>query len=177
MVELGREALGIEINDKRDLTVTGGLPYFGGAGNNYVTHSIATMMNKLRENPGSRGLCTSNGWFATKHGIGLYSNEPFEGKWKRENPDIYQKNIDELPRPLVDERPSGVAKIETYTVANGRDGPELGIVIGRLNENNNRFIAITKNDNDLDKLMNEECLNRDCNVKQSESDYSIVSIK
>ena len=156
---------------------TGGLPYFGGAGNNYVTHSIATMMNKLRENPGSKGLCTSNGWFATKHGIGLYSNEPFEGKWKRENPDIYQKNIDELPRPLVDERPYGVAKIETYTVANGRDGPELGIVIGRLNENNNRFIAITKNDNDLDKLMNEECLNRDCNVKQSESDYSIVSIK
>jgi len=177
MVELGREALGIEINDKRDLTVTGGLPYFGGAGNNYVTHSIATMMDRLRENPGSKGLCTSNGWFATKHGIGLYSNEPFEGEWKRENPDTYQKNIDELPRPLVDERPSGEAKIETYTVANGRDGPEVGIVIGRLNENNNRFIAITKSDNDLDKLMNEECLNRDCSVKQSEGDYSIVSIK
>ena len=177
MVELGREALGIKINDKRDLTVTGGLPYFGGAGNNYVTHSIATMMDRLRENPGSKGLCTSNGWFATKHGIGLYSNEPFEGEWKRENPDIYQKNIDELPRPLVDESLSGEAKIETYTVANGRDGPEIGIVIGRLNENNNRFIAITKSDNDLDKLMNEECLNRDCSVKQSEDDYSIVSIK
>jgi acetyl-CoA C-acetyltransferase len=32
MVELGREALGIGLNDKRNLTVTGGLPYFGGAG-------------------------------------------------------------------------------------------------------------------------------------------------
>ena len=70
----------------------------------------------------------------------------------------------------------GDAKIETYTVANGRDGPELGIVIGRLNENNNRFIAITKSDNDLDKLMNEECLNRDCNVKKFDDGYSIVSI-
>tara|TARA_B100001057_G_scaffold200996_1_gene201763 strand:- start:3507 stop:5036 length:1530 start_codon:yes stop_codon:yes gene_type:complete len=175
MVELGREALGISINDKRDLTVTGGLPYFGGAGNNYVTHSIATIMDRLRENQGSKGLCTSNGWFATKHGIGLYSSEPFEGEWKRENPDSYQKNIDNLAKPIVEENPSGEAKIETYTVANGRDGPQLGIVIGRLNKSNNRFIAITKNENDLDKLMNEECLNRECSVKQSD-DYSIVSI-
>ena len=176
MVELGREALGIALNDKRNLTVTGGLPYFGGAGNNYVTHSIATIMNKLRENQGSKGLCTSNGWFATKHGMGLYSSEPFEGEWKRENPDNYQKNIDNLPKPIVEENPLGDAKIETYTVANGRDGPQMGIIIGRLNKNNNRFIAITKNDSDLDKLMTEECLNRDCSVKQSDNDYSIVNI-
>jgi len=176
MVELGREALGIALNDKRNLTVTGGLPYFGGAGNNYVTHSIATIMNKLRENQGSKGLCTSNGWFATKHGMGLYSSEPFEGEWKRENPDNYQKNIDNLSKPIVEENPLGNAKIETYTVANGRDGPQMGIIIGRLNKNNNRFIAITKNDSDLDKLMTEECLNRDCSVKQSDNDYSIVNI-
>ena len=176
MVELGREALGIGLNDTRDLTVTGGLPYFGGAGNNYVTHSVATIMDRLRENQGSKGLCTSNGWFATKHGIGLYSCEPFEGEWKREDPDNYQKNIDNLPKPIVEENPTGEAKIETYTVANGRDGPNFGIVIGRLNKSNNRFIAITKNDNDLDKLMNEECLNRECGVKQSDDDYSIVSI-
>ncbi len=176
MVELGREALGIGLNDKRNLTVTGGLPYFGGAGNNYVTHSIATIMDKLRENQGSKGLCTSNGWFATKHGIGLYSSEPFEGEWKRENPDNYQKNIDNLPKPIVEENPLGDAKIETYTVANGRDGPQMGIIIGRLNKNNSRFIAITKNDSDLDKLMNEECLNRDCSVKQFDDGYSIVSI-
>ena len=176
MVELGREALGIGLNDKRNLTVTGGLPYFGGAGNNYVTHSIATIMDKLRENQGSKGLCTSNGWFATKHGIGLYSSEPFEGEWKRENPNSYQKNIDNLPKPIVEENPLGDAKIETYTVANGRDGPQMGIIIGRLNKNNNRFIAITKNDSDLDKLMTEECLNRDCSVKQFDDGYSIVSI-
>ncbi|MBN44416.1 MAG: acetyl-CoA acetyltransferase [Rhodobiaceae bacterium] len=176
MVELGREALGIGLNDKRNLTVTGGLPYFGGAGNNYVTHSIATIMDKLRENQGSKGLCTSNGWFATKHGIGLYSSEPFEGEWKRENPDSYQKYIDDLPKPIVEENPVGDAKIETYTVANGKDGPQMGIIIGRLIKNNNRFIAITKNESDLDKLMTEECLNRDCSVKQFDDGYSIVSI-
>ena len=51
------------------------------------------------------------------------------------------------------------------------------VYMASADENNKRFIAITKNDNHLDKLMNEECLTRDCSVKQSDSDYSIVSIK
>ncbi len=177
MVELGREALDIGIKDSRDLTVTGGLPYFGGAGNNYVTHSIATLMDKLREKPGSKGLCTSNGWFATKHGIGLYSSEPYEGDWKREDPKSYQKDIDLMTKPEVDEKPSGDGKIETYTVSNGREGPELGIVIGRLNSSNSRFIAITQKDSDLETMISQECLGRDCNVKQVEGNYSIVNIK
>ena len=177
MVELGREALDIGSNDSRDLTVTGGLPYFGGAGNNYVTHSIATLMDKLREKPGSKGLCTSNGWFATKHGIGLYSNEPYEGDWKREDPKNYQNDIDLMTKPEVDEKPSGDGKIETYTVANGRNGPELGIVIGRLDSTNARFIAVTQKESDLEYLISQECLGRDCSVNQAEGGYSIVSIK
>ena len=142
MVELGREALDISDNISSPLTVTGGLPFFGGPGNNYVTHSIATMMEKLRKNQNSKGLCTSNGWYATKHGIGLYSNIPFEGKWEREDPNNYQKIIDNSAKPEVDECPKGNAKIETYTVANGRVGPQMAIIIGRLNSNNKRFIAL-----------------------------------
>jgi acetyl-CoA C-acetyltransferase len=33
-VEIGCKELGIATDDKRGLTITGGLPYFGGAGNN-----------------------------------------------------------------------------------------------------------------------------------------------
>ena len=47
--------------------MTGGLPYFGGPGNNYVTHSIAEMMDTVREKPGSRGLVTANGNYVTKN--------------------------------------------------------------------------------------------------------------
>jgi len=82
-----------------------------------------------------------------------------------------------MPRPEVDESPSGNGKIETYTVANGRDGPELGIVIGRLDVTNARFIAVTKKDSDLDSLMSEECLGRECIVKQADDGYSIVNLK
>ena len=58
-VELGCRELGIAENDPRGLTVTGGLPYFGGPGNNYVMHSIVTMADKLRRVPGKFGLCTA----------------------------------------------------------------------------------------------------------------------
>ncbi len=48
-VELAAEALGLATDDPRGLTVTGGLPYFGGPGNNYTTHGIATLTDLLRE--------------------------------------------------------------------------------------------------------------------------------
>ena len=177
MVELGREALDISNNISSPLTVTGGLPFFGGAGNNYVTHSIATMMEKLRENQNSKGLCTSNGWYATKHGIGLYSNIPFEGKWEREDPNNYQKIIDNCNKPEVDENPTGNAKIETYTVANGRSGPQMAIIIGRLNSNNKRFIATSNYEKTLDVMMSDECLGRDCEVITNSEGYNTFSIK
>ena len=41
------------LDDPRGLTVTGGLPYAGGPGNNYAMHSIAVMMEKLRARPGT----------------------------------------------------------------------------------------------------------------------------
>ena len=83
-VEVACREMGISEDDFRPFTVTGGLPYFGGAGNAYTLMSVATMMNKLRANPGKRGMCTGNGWFLTKHALGLYSTTPPEGDWARE---------------------------------------------------------------------------------------------
>jgi len=54
-VEVGAEELGLSLDDPRGLTVTGGLPYMGGPGNNYAMHSIATMMGKLRDHPPQLG--------------------------------------------------------------------------------------------------------------------------
>ncbi|MEP5568582.1 MAG: hypothetical protein ABJN62_12150 [Halioglobus sp.] len=65
-VEAVREELGIAADDPRPLTVTGGLPFFGGPGNNYSMHALAEMVNQLR---GSRkkGLVTANGGQLSKH--------------------------------------------------------------------------------------------------------------
>ena len=53
--------------DDRPLTVTGGLGFAGGPVNNYPTHAIARMVEACRADPGSFGLTTALGWYATKH--------------------------------------------------------------------------------------------------------------
>lgn len=140
-VEIGCQELGLAEDDPRGLTVTGGLPYFGGPGNNYVTHSISEMMRRLRARPGAFGLVTANGNYVTKHSFGVYSTTPVEGPWRRESPGALQAELDALPKAPFTETPSGAATVETYTVMHGRHGPEYGIVFGRENATGRRFIA------------------------------------
>ncbi|MEQ1753087.1 MAG: acetyl-CoA acetyltransferase [Micropepsaceae bacterium] len=159
-VEIGCAELGISEDDPRGLTVTGGLPYFGGAGNNYVMHSIVTMMEKVRARRGSFGLVTANGWYVTKHSLGIYSTSPTSGPWKREDPKTYQAEIDAMVRPHVEAQPNGEGTIETYTVMHDRTGPKLGIIVGRL-PNGHRFLAHTPTDKaTLMDLMERDSLGR-----------------
>ncbi|MBU4434578.1 MAG: hypothetical protein KKC14_09210, partial [Alphaproteobacteria bacterium] len=144
-VEVAADELGLALDDPRGLTVTGGLPYFGGPGNNYALHSIAEMMARLRARPGAYGLCTANGWFLTKQSIGVYSTTPVAGDWVREAPSKIQSAIDALPHPEIIERPEGAAVIETYTVVHAREGVRMGIVIGR-DAMGRRFVANTPED-------------------------------
>ena len=78
-VEIACAEIGLAENDPRGLTVTGGLPFFGGPGNNYVTHGIAEMMRRLRAAPGRFGLVSANGNYLTKHSWGVYSTAPTHG--------------------------------------------------------------------------------------------------
>jgi acetyl-CoA C-acetyltransferase len=157
-VQLGLDALGLKPEDPRPLTVTGGLPYAGGPGNNYVMHSVASMMQRLRESPGDYGLVTGLGWFATKHSAGVYSARRPEGEWSRTDPAVDQREIDAMGSPPFAEQPDGDATVETYTVIFNRDGePEQGIVIGRLdNGSGARFFANTPPDRELMLAMTRE---------------------
>ncbi|KQV57097.1 MULTISPECIES: acetyl-CoA acetyltransferase [unclassified Caulobacter] len=144
-VRIGAEELGLALDDPRGLTVTGGLPYFGGPGNNYALHAIAEMAVQLRERPGAYGLTTANGWFLTKQSVGIYSTKPVEGRWERQSPSVIQARIDALPHPEIVERPEGKATIETYTAVHGREGVRMGVVIGR-DDQGRRFVAQTPDD-------------------------------
>ena len=145
-LQIGRDMLGIPADDPRPLTVTGGLPYHGGPGNNYVTHAIATMMERVRSAPGTSGLVTGLGWYLTKHSVGIYSAAPPPQPWRREAPADYQAGLDRMPHPELATAPHGRGVIETYTVLHDREGhPMRGIIIGRL-EDGRRFIANTPDD-------------------------------
>jgi acetyl-CoA C-acetyltransferase len=160
-VQIGRDMLGIPVDDPRPLTVTGGLPYHGGPGNNYATHAVATMMDKLRAAPGTKGLVSGLGWYVTKHSLGIYSAAPPPRPWRREDPATYQGGLDAMPHPQLALAPQGRGTIETYTVLHDRDGtPARGVVIGRLTDGQ-RFLANTPDDRVvLEALMSEEGVGR-----------------
>lgn len=140
-VEIACDELGIGADDPRPLTVTGGLPYHGGPGNNYSMHAIATMMDRLRGAPGARGLVTALGWYLTKHSVGVYSTEPPVRPWPRPPALDLQSRIDAMAAPVVAVEADGPARIETYTVMHDREGkPMSGIVIGRLDDDR-RFVS------------------------------------
>ena len=168
-VEVACAALGIQTDDSRGLTLTGGLPFFGGPGNNYSMHAIATLVSLLRDRRkndsttgrAAFGMITANGGYLSKHATGIYSSTPVEGEWRCENPASYQGEIDAMLSPRFTETPEGDAKVETYTVIHERGVPVRGIVIGRLIADNVRFIANTANDTEtLSRMLAEEMLER-----------------
>ncbi len=160
-VRIGRDMLGIAAEDPRPLTVTGGLPYQGGPGNNYVMHSIATMMDKLRDQPGSKGLVSGLGWYITKHSLGVYSSEPPSRPWERADPRLVQAELDSMPHPVVAPEATGKAKIETYTVLFGRDGAPLrGVAIARLEDDRRCLAQIDGDRSVLEGLTEQEGVGR-----------------
>lgn len=156
VVEITRDLLGMSSGDSRALTVTGGLPYFGGAGNNYSMHAIASMMDRLRHAPGTYGLVTANGWYLTKHALGVYSTARPARSFAPVDSATLNQRIEALDHPTLDPQPSGRGMVETHTVMFGRNGqPEQGLVLGKL-DSGRRFVAHTQEDTALLEQMTRE---------------------
>jgi acetyl-CoA C-acetyltransferase len=149
---IARDALGIAPQDSRALTVTGGLPYFGGPGNNYTLHAICRMVEILRTQPGKTGLVHALSWFLHKHAFGIYRSEPAPNGWKRVDPGPFLAEIRSLRTPKVVEAVDGKGTVETYSVIYRGDDPHYGYVIGRTT-GNERFLARVEKDPDTLRAM------------------------
>lgn len=110
-------ALGVD--DGRPLTVTGGMSFFGGPWNDYVSHSIATMVDVLRAHPGDLGLVTGNGGLTSKQAYGVYGTEPPAAGWRWARP---QDEVDAAGTVAVHPDHDGPVTLEAYTVMHDRDG-------------------------------------------------------
>lgn len=153
-VQLGAQALGVGLEEAdRPLTVTGGLPFGGGPGNNYVSHSIAAMCERLRRDPGSLGLVTALGWYATKHAVGLYSTTPPAGGFCRAS---VQAAVDALPSRRATAQAEGPAVIETYTVLHDRDGAPERAPLTALLADGTRALAAVSDPEDMTFLTESE---------------------
>ena len=140
------DALGLDVGDPRRLTTTGGLPYFGGPGSNYSMHGIASVVERVRDEAGSYGLVGANGGVLSKYSVGIYSTHPTD--WNPGETSTQQAQIDSLPSPPTALQAEGAAEVETYTLEYDRNGtPSKGIVIGRLSQGGERFVAATEEGN------------------------------
>ena len=171
------DGLGLSPQDPRGLTVTGGLPYFGGPGNSYSTHAIASMVEKLREQSGTFGLIGANGGHMSKYAVGVYSTQPAD--FVRCNSSKLQSQVDALPAPTVAGEADGPATIESYTIAHGKAGPTNAIVVGRLDGTGERFLANTHDEDDrtLQAMIEEDPLGAAIHVRSFEYGNRFVFAK
>ncbi|MFZ5572491.1 MAG: acetyl-CoA acetyltransferase [Thermodesulfobacteriota bacterium] len=178
-VEIACRELGIPENDPRDLTVTGGLPYFGGPGNNYSLHAIAGVVERLRANPGQKALVTALGWYNTKWAVGIYGSLPGAHPWEESDYSAIQERIDAeaLPEPL--EAAEGNLCIETYVIGHGRAGePDHGIVLGRLENGRRAFARIDAAPRILEEMEKTELIGLSGRVRHDgDSGYNYVTIE
>jgi acetyl-CoA C-acetyltransferase len=173
-VAFALDALGVAADDPRGTTVTGGLPFFGGAGSDYLTHSIATMVDVLRRDPGANGLCSGVGMHMTKHVYGVYSTSPPPDSAPRPDEQSVQKKLDDRPVKAIRDTHSGPATIATYTVLHGRDGAaEWGLLVCDVDDST-RCYARTSDADVLAELESSECVGRQVELATGDNNVNGV---
>ncbi|MCP4020400.1 MAG: hypothetical protein GY729_01040 [Desulfobacteraceae bacterium] len=160
-VTMAKKMIGISDEDMRPLTLTGGLGFFGGPGNNYSLHGIATMAEYIAHGKKNTGLVTSLGWFMHKHAAGIYGNDPSKSQFEKSNLHDPDNLLCGNPPVKIIEQASGKGIIETYTVVYDFDHkPVYGLIYGLTSENE-RFIARTMPDPQIFKLLTtQNCVGR-----------------
>lgn len=134
-VQIAAAELGLN-GDGRSLTVTGGLTFAGGPGNNYTSHAIATLVERLRTDPGATGLCTAVGWYMTKHAALVLSGRPGSSPFAVIDPEGERPD----PRSAAADY-SGRAIVEAYTVPYARDGSPEAVIVSALAPDGTRALA------------------------------------
>ena len=151
-VQIAARELGLAIDDPaRPLTVTGGLTFAGGPGNNYSAHAIATLVHLLRRDSDAYGLATALGWYLTKHAVGIYSARP---------PRRPFASLDSQPQRPPARRAradyTGPAAIEAYTVAYQRQGDPDAAIVSALTPEGERTLIRTPDRDVIDAILTDD---------------------
>ena len=146
VVNLATKALGLDSNQYPQPTVTGGMPFFGGPGNNYSMHAIAESVMRMQfqnENPSKRNkelyaFIHGNGGMLSKHTSLIISTEAKAFPFTNEDPPIlkplHQCNTD------TDLKNGDSATVVSSTVIYKKNEPYVRVVIGETLDKT-RFIA------------------------------------
>ena len=132
------DQLGLPADGSVPLTMTGGLPYFGGPGNNYSMHALAETVWRLRDSESARALVTANGGMLSKHAAGVFSRRPSVLNWAET--ETYIDNAVLERKPIAAD--PGTGTIISYTVNYYQGTPAQAIVLGET-DGGERFVSCT----------------------------------
>jgi acetyl-CoA C-acetyltransferase len=176
IVEITMNEIGINEEDPRDLTITGGLPFYGAPLSSYSLLAIINTFDAIRTDPSLKVMVVANGGFNTKQSIGVYGSQPPKIPWGTRNDSEIQNSIleKELPEPV--EKANGKIKIDGYSIVYERTGEaKRGVVVGTL-ENGIRSIAIVLEPELLSTFETQELVGKFCTVSyDSNSDRNIIT--
>ena len=151
-VQFARDALRLDPDDPRPITMTGGLPYHGGPSSNYLSHSISHVVDHLRSHPDQVAMTTGVGMHMTKHVAAVWSNRP--GPLHLATDDGSQRWDDPVHAPgrIVLERHQGEAQLVAATVVHAPDGsPDHAVAICEVDDGA-RCYATTRDPGAIDAI-------------------------
>lgn len=122
------DAFTLDRDDPRGWTLTGGLPFFGGAGNNYSSHAIAEAVQRCRAAPGSFALVGANGGNMSKYAAGVYSTVAADWSQSR-----WHSLAKIKPAFEVLDAHDGEAIAESFTIVPGKTG-ETATIVARVGQ-------------------------------------------
>jgi acetyl-CoA C-acetyltransferase len=150
-VQIAAAELGLSVD--RPLTVTGGLSFAGGPWNNYVTHAIATMVERLRADEAAMGMVTANGGYLTKHAFGIFSSAPPPSGFRHAN---LQAEVDAMPSRQAADVVDGPVAVESAVVVHGRDQQPERAVVAALLADGRRAWGGSSDEDTMDRFLAEE---------------------
>ena len=139
-VEVGAAEIGLAMDDARGLTLTGSMSFFGGPGNNYTSHGIASAALRLRES-GRFAYVSGNGGLLSKHALGIYGSEPSADGFVLADTSQEQSEINAAAATVVFEA-NGNATVEGGTVIYDRAGEVVGAPVIARRADGSRLVAI-----------------------------------
>lgn len=167
------EALQLPTDGSRPLTVTGGLPYFGGPGNNYTMHALVETAIRMQFLDQSHtAMVTANGGILSKHAAVLLTNATelaAHMNWREPDPSLDASVADAVSYARQPAR----GEVLSYTVIVGRNAPDVSVVLARTAEGE-RFLASSQDEATAAALRLHNPIGRHINVTTENDAHSFT---
>ncbi len=153
--------------------MTGGLPFFGGAGNNYSMHAIASLVRALRKTPAKFGFVGANGGFLSKYSAGVFSTTPKD--WRAFDSSDLQAQIDAWSAPPRAPEEVDAGKVLTYTIDYAGPAPRATLICAT--DSGARFVAATDPEDGaiVRRMIEEESLGAAIATRRDDKGRRIVT--